>query len=268
MKKILVILVLSLTFPMLALGQLQIRTHGDKISDFTSKITKVVLTGNDSLDVPIREAMKDFWTITAYEICSREDFDALKKDEKYYFLAVDKGRDGIRNWRLVKGGSDKSLASMVTVAELPICPADGYTGREYYLLPALVCHMQHLAAKAVGSKYKGAGKAVSTPKEAAALPIYICSDEITPDAELIQKDLMAAKRMFLVSESDADGTFMDGLAAAVCFVVKPLNPRKGQLFFVYLVDTVTNELYYYKKHKVSSDAGLLKEDIKAFAKGR
>ncbi len=272
MKKLSTILFVFLFVPMLAFGQLQIRTHKEKISDFMQKSTKVVLTGSDSLDVPIREALKDFWTISAYEFCSEEEFASLRKNDNYYFLAVGNGGDGMRYWYLVKGGSydkKKGLSSMLTVATIPICPADGYTGREDCLLPVLACSLQNLAAKAIGSNYAGIGGKVSSLKETNGLPLYICEDELSPEIGWTERTKCQNDNITIYSTSEIDRCFYYGDQAAICFVVGPKKPVKGQSFQVYLVDSVTYSVYYNKKHKIgSSGCGLLKEDIKAFSKGR
>ncbi|MBQ9184579.1 MAG: hypothetical protein IJ151_01745 [Bacteroidales bacterium] len=270
MKKLSAILFFTLFVPMLAFAQLQIRTHKEKISDFVQKTTMVVLTGNDSLDIPIRHALKDFWSISAYEFCSSEDFIARSGSSDCYFLAVADGGDGLRYWHLVKGGQGKkSLSSMLTVATVPVCPADGFTGREDFLLPVLLCNLQNVAAKAVGSNYHGPGKPYSSPKQAASIPLMISEDELSPVVGAKEIEDCEAKRIEFVSAADADKAFVDGTEAAVCYVVGPRNPRKGQVFYVFLADADTYGLYYNKKHKVgSAGCGLLKEDLKAFAKGR
>lgn len=256
--------------PMLAFAQLQIKTHKEKISDFLQKSTKVVLTGNDSLDVPIKHALKDFWTISAYEFCSQDDFLALRGSTDYYFLAVGDGGDGLRYWYLVKGGSKKkTLASMLTVASIPICPADGFTGREEALLPILVCYLQNESARAVGSNFNGPGKAYSSPKQAAAISLLIPEEDLSPSIGIKEKQFCSDKKMDIVSTEEADLAFFDGSEAAVCFVIGPIKPKIGQTFYVYLADSVTYGIYYNKKHKVGpAGCGLLMEDIKAFAKGR
>ena len=272
MKKLFIILTIIFLVPLNLPAQLQIRTHKEKISDFPNKITKVVLTGNDTLDIPIREAVKNFWTISAYEICSKEEFESIRSNDNYYFLAVGGNSDGVRSWYLVKGGDfdkKKGLASMVAVADVPVCPADGYTGREEVLLPVLICNLQYEAAKAVKIKYTGVGGNISNIKKAKDLPLIVCEDELSPEIGLAEKEFCEGKGIRIASAEDADGYFYTGDQAAVCFVIGPRKPARGQTFYVYLVDSSTYGLYYIKKRKVSSSGrGVLKEDLKAFAKGR
>ena len=265
------ILFILLFMPVLASAQLQIRTHKEKISDFLQKSTKVVMTGNDSLDIPVRQALKDFWTISAYELCSEEEFESLRSSDSYYFLVVGDGNDGLRYWHLVKGGSydkRKGLASMLTVATIPICPADGFTGREDYLLPVLVCCLQNMAARAVSSNYTGIGGKSAPLKKSAGLPLYLCEEELSPAFTAADKELCEEKNISILPLGSIDNCFYQGAQAAVAFVIGPRKPVKGQSFYVYLVDSVTYSIYYHKKHKISKDSGLLGEDVKVFAKVR
>ena len=55
MKRFFKILVLAIAGTLVTteiFGQVQITTRREKLKDFTSKITKVVLTGDDFMDVP------------------------------------------------------------------------------------------------------------------------------------------------------------------------------------------------------------------------
>ncbi len=272
MKRIAIIISLFLFFCQAAVAQLQIQTHKEKIKDFPQKVTKVVLTGEEELDAAIRDAIKNYWTISAYELCSEEEFGSLKTNDNYYFLAVADGGEGLRRWYLVKGGNAaaKKLQDMLTVASVAICPAEGLSGREETLLPPIACLLQNLISKAIGSAYGGSGLTISNPGKAVSKPLYLCQDEFSlrtsvPDQELCQK-----KNIHLVSADQADQIILNAEDAAVCFVVAPTLPAKGDVFYVYLVDASTFEIYYFKKHKVSTKygCGLMEEDLKAFLKGR
>ena len=57
-------------FPLMAGAQAQINTKKVKISDFTEKITKVVLTGNDFYDSILKDEVKTHWRVSPYEFCT------------------------------------------------------------------------------------------------------------------------------------------------------------------------------------------------------
>ena len=85
MKKLLIILAAAL-MPIIAGAQAQITTKKVKISDFTQKITKVVLTGNDFYDLALQDEVKARWRVSPYEFCTWEEFMNDRNSSDYYFL--------------------------------------------------------------------------------------------------------------------------------------------------------------------------------------
>ena len=65
MKKALAILA-AVLLPVLTWGQAQINTKKVKIGDFTQKITKIVLTGNDFIDTAFKDEVTARWKISPY----------------------------------------------------------------------------------------------------------------------------------------------------------------------------------------------------------
>ena len=77
MKKILTIITLVLaaflTLPAPVSGQAKqakIQTRKVKLSDFTTKTTKVVLSGGALFDDALQEEMARRWLVSPYEFCS------------------------------------------------------------------------------------------------------------------------------------------------------------------------------------------------------
>ena len=82
--------VILLSFPGVDLfGQAQITTRREKLGDFTLKTMKVVLSGNEQRDDVLREAIRNSWSISPWEVCSKEDYQKLRTDPKYYFMVQD-----------------------------------------------------------------------------------------------------------------------------------------------------------------------------------
>ena len=70
MKKICLLLLCLVLLPSICLGQAKIYTKKVRLSDFPTKTTKIVLTGNDLLDSPLGQCdLID----GASEICARLD---------------------------------------------------------------------------------------------------------------------------------------------------------------------------------------------------
>ena len=127
-------------------GQVQITTRREKLKDFTSKTTKVVLTGDEFLDEAMKESVAATWTVSPYEFCTNDEFQKLKTDANFYFLMVVKGQfrresePGIDMLTLVKGGegADASINDMFEVVSFPLRPTEDPSGREFVLLPAFL----------------------------------------------------------------------------------------------------------------------------------
>ena len=108
--KRLFIIIIGIIIPVLASAQAQIDTKKVKISDFTQKVTKVVLHGNDFYDAILKEEIALRWRVSPYEFCTLEEFEDLKTDSRYYFLITTLGQfrketaPGLQFLSLVKGG--------------------------------------------------------------------------------------------------------------------------------------------------------------------
>ena len=142
MKRLLIfieIILLSsaLFIPATSLAQAQINTKKVKISDFTSKTTRVVTAGNPFYDSALKEEISARWRISPFEFCSLEEFEQTKCSEDYYFLLVTKGQfkkesePGIQFLTLVKGGKDaeKGIDQMLEIVSMPFAAADSPSGR-------------------------------------------------------------------------------------------------------------------------------------------
>ena len=109
MKKTFAIILAAL-LPALAWGQAQINTKKMKIADFTQKITKVVLTGNEFFDMALQNEITMGWRISPYEFCTMEEFEEYRTSDEFYFLVSVNGKfrkdniPTISYLTLVKGG--------------------------------------------------------------------------------------------------------------------------------------------------------------------
>ena len=83
MRRFFISLLVALVLPLVAGAQAQINTKKVKISDFTEKITKVVLSGNSFFDSYFQEEISSRWRVSPYEFCTLEEFETLKTDDNY-----------------------------------------------------------------------------------------------------------------------------------------------------------------------------------------
>ena len=150
MKRV-IIFIISLILPLAAGAQAQINTKKVKISDFTQKITKVVLNGNAFYDTTMKDEIAARWRISPYEFCTLEEFETLKDDDRYYFLMSTFGQfkketaPGLQFLTLVKGGQGASegIGEMLEVVSLPFASAEYPSGREFVFLPAFIDIIQN-----------------------------------------------------------------------------------------------------------------------------
>ena len=78
--------------PLLSWGQAQINTKKMKINDFTQKVTKVVLSGNEFMDSALQNEVAAIWRVSPYEFCTHEEFTSLMTSDEYYFLLITYGQ--------------------------------------------------------------------------------------------------------------------------------------------------------------------------------
>lgn len=282
MKKIL-ILAMALILPLAAAAQdditvKEIYTKKVKIADFTEKVTKIVLTGRDFLDLSLQAEIEDTWKVSPYEFCTWEEFESLKSDDSYYFLIITKDRfkressPGIQFMTLLKGGegADKGVEEMLAVVSMPMASADEPSGREFIFLPALLNIIQEHAVKSIESDivgYTGLTNHTDNIQRSKGVKIVFAETDLSAQV----KDSMFDKDMVITDEEEADG-FMDDQAenTLVSFVVAPTAKTLGSYCYKMLIDADTHELYYFRRHKISKrdGVGFLAEDMKKIASHR
>ena len=160
MKKLLIILAAAL-MPIIAGAQAQITTKKVKIGDFTQKITKVVLTGNDFYDLSLQDEVKARWRVSPYEFCTWEEFMNDRNSSDYYFLITTSSQfkkesePGLDLLTLLKGGTGATINSMMEVMFMPLASSEDPSGREYVFLPVLLDIIQAHTLKSMEKDLHG-----------------------------------------------------------------------------------------------------------------
>ena len=77
MKKT-ILVTIALLCGLMLFGQGKVKTRKYLLSDFTDKITKVVLPGNGILESALRQEVTDRWTASPFEFCTLEEFEQKK----------------------------------------------------------------------------------------------------------------------------------------------------------------------------------------------
>jgi hypothetical protein len=271
MKKILLFFAFAIMTAS-AFAQAQIDTKKVKISDFTQKVTKVVLTGSAIYDGVLQDEVAARWRISPYEYCTIDEFNSLKGSDKYYFLITTKGQfkkeaePSLQFLTLVKGGSNasKGIDEMLEIVSMPISSADDPSGREFVFLPVFLTIIQEYTLDSMDrdySAYLGLSNYTSNISKASEKNIVFSENDIAPNVE------MGDCASFIVTDEDsADEMIMNNAQnTLVSYVVAPAEPVNGSFCYKMLIDAQTYELYYYRKHRISakSGAGFLPYDIRS-----
>ena len=273
MKKLLIILTAAL-IPMIAGAQAQITTKKVKISDFTEKITKVVLTGNDFYDLSLQDEVKARWRVSPYEFCTWEEFMNDRNSSDYYFLITTSSQfkkesePGLDLLSLLKGGTGATINSMMEVMYMPLASSEDPSGREYVFLKAFLDVIQSYALTSMEkdiNAYTGLPNYTMNITKSGEMTLVFSesdlSSEITDEVKQACFD-----DSVLVLEEDAADEFMtpEQTNVLVSYVAVPASKQPGSFCYKMLIDPQTNTLYYFRKHKISKKfgAGFLAEDIK------
>ena len=258
-----------------ALGQAQITTRREKLKDFTSKTTKVVLTGDEFLDEAVKESVAATWTVSPYEFCSNEEFQNLKGNADFYFLMVVKGQfrresePGIDMLTLVKGGegADKSINDMFEVVSFPLRSTEDPSGREFVLLPAFLKIIQEHTTGLTETGMKACSNiGAKDSKRLRIKRIFFWAEDFAPQVDEQTKRSLDEDILIKEDEDEVDEIFSEGtFNTVVSYVVAPSEPVNGSICYKMLIGSDNHELYYFKKHKITArnGKGFLPGDIKA-----
>lgn len=258
-----------------ALGQAQITTRREKLKDFTSKTTKVVLTGDEFLDEAVKESVAATWTVSPYEFCSNEEFQNLKGNADFYFLMVVKGQfrresePGIDMLTLVKGGegADKSINDMFEVVSFPLRSTEDPSGREFVLLPAFLKIIQEHTTSLTDTEMKAYSNiGAKDSKRLRIKRIFFWAEDFAPQVDEQTKRSLDEDILIKEDEDEVDEIFSEGtFNTVVSYVVAPSEPVNGSICYKMLIGSDNHELYYFKKHKITAKSGngFLSSDIKS-----
>ena len=273
MKKLLMILAVALV-PMVAGAQAQINTKKVKISDFTEKITKVVLTGNDFYDLSLQDEVKARWRVSPYEFCTWEEFMLERNNMNYYFLITTSSQfkkesePGLDLLSLVKGGTGATINSMMEVMNIPFASAEEPSGREYVFLPVLLDIIQAHTLKSMEKDmngYVGLSSYSSNMTRTGSMEIVFSEDDLNSEITREFMDLNFDSDILVTDEDSADDYVIENTPnTLVSYVVAPTDGQPGSYCYKMLINAQTHEIYYYARHKISKKygVGFLVEDIK------
>ena len=273
MKKLLMILAAAI-IPMIAGAQAQIHTKKVKISDFTEKVTKIVLTGNDFFDLSLQDEVKARWRVSPYEFCTWEEFMNDRNSSDYYFLLTTSGQfkkesePGLDMFSLVKGGTGATINSMMEVMFMPLASAEDPSGREFVFLPVLLDIIQAHTLKSMEKDmngYIGLNGYSTNMSRAGSMQIVFSENDLNSEITREYMDINFDSDILVTDEGSADDYVIENTPnTLVSYVVAPTGGNLGSYCYKMLVNAQTHEIYYFSRHKISKKygVGFLTEDIK------
>lgn len=278
MKRLTTLILLLLAGTCLFAQQGNVTTRKYRFSDFTDKITKVVMGSGEVLDAAIRQEVVDVWTASPFEFCTADEYGKLRQSDEYYFLLVTEGKAKgeeepmVRFLTLEKGGADEgeNIALRTEVISLPLCPVEDGSGRELVFLPALIRGIQDFALKAMESEkvaYSGMNWFNENfDKKGRIKRIYLAQEDLSGSLTDKDKEKYLDEDIILCEEDDADKVYTDKtFNTLVSYTVSA-----GTWSYKMLLEADTDTLYYIRKHKVTgkNGPGFLAEDLRRISKGR
>lgn len=278
MKRI-IVATAALLLSLVTWGQAQIDTKKVKISDFTQKITKVVLTGNMFYDGSLKSEIAAKWHVSPFEFCSMQEYEALKGDDNYYFLLTVQGQfrkesePGLTFLSLVKGGKNASegIDEMLEIVSFPLASAEDPTGREYVFLQAVLDIIQNYALDSMENDinaYTGLPNYTMNITKSGDMTIVFSEKDLSGEVTPQVRNQCFDEKVLVLEEEEADEYMSpEKSSTLVSYVVAPTSGKAGSYCYKMLIEPQTNTLYYFRKHKITKKAGpgFLAEDIRRIA---
>ena len=278
MKRI-IVATAALLLSLVTWGQAQIDTKKVKISDFTQKITKVVLTGNMFYDGSLKSEIAAKWHVSPFEFCTMQEYEALKGDDNYYFLLTVQGQfrkesePGLTFLSLVKGGKNaaEGIDEMLEIVSFPLASAEDPTGREYVFLPAVLDIIQNYALDSMENDinaYTGLPNYTMNITKSGDMTIVFSEKDLSGEVTPQVRNQCFDEKVLVLEEEEADEYMSpEKSSTLVSYVVAPTSGKAGSYCYKMLIEPQTNTLYYFRKHKITKKAGpgFLAEDIRRIA---
>jgi len=281
MKTVSIAIVMLLTSVFLA-GQAPFPSE-DEIKQFTASTTCIVLEDNmfSSYNALIKEAVKEFWTITPTEFIGVADFNIKRLKPEYSFIVLtetnfdrDKSNSLFNFINLLQGKDVNKLGEMPEICAVPLSFA-GEDDFEYsYKLGAILMFMQK-HAEMIGEDPSLTGRKYLqyynkfTP-EVQKKTILVKQEDLAPKIATINKikDIYSYE-IKIVSEEDIVKAIIDKTPnTLILHKVSPAPNRSSGYCFKMLIGVDDANMYYYHQHKIDkiNPNGLLPADLRRLRK--
>lgn len=243
---------------------------------FSSHVTKVVIPSTSLADLMLRDAVNKGWRISPFEFCTMEEYNKIKDNPNYFFLLRVDGifrnelESKIEYLTLIKGGPEvkKGLYSSKNILTLPLQEIEDNSANNLYLLPIYIELIQnhiYKVQKDVSLAFKGNtiySNKVGEIKDKTFLFAVDFLNYKTPDNEF--SELFNGKVKLVMPNQIEDAIIASSPNTIVPIIIKPKGGSSGSYCYKLLVGTDSHELYFFRRHKISTRVplGFTKEDIR------
>jgi hypothetical protein len=255
----------------------------DEIKQFAQSKTCIVLEEDQlsTFNTYIKEAVKQFWTITPYEFIEVKDFNVRRLKPEYSFIVLtqtnyEKDKSGaLYNYiNLLQGKSGSKLGEMPEICAIPLSSA-GEDDLDYgYKLGAILRFIQKHASmieddpSLTGRKYlKYYNKNIPL---VAGKTILVKKEDLSPDISTIESIKAIYKgNIRIVGEEDIVKAITEKSPNTVILhKVGPGGEDKAGYCFKMLIGTDDSDMYYYNQHLIdkTNPNGLLPADLKRLSR--
>ena len=257
----------------------------DEIKQFTASKTCVVLEDDpfSSFNSYMKDAMKEFWTVTPYEFITVRDFNVRRSKPEFSFIVLtetnfdkDKSNSVFNFVNLLQGKNVNKLGELPEICAIPLSFA-GEDDIEYgYKLGAILSFMQKHAQLIMEDPSKTGRKYLKFYNENVPAvmnkTILIKEEDLAPEISTIDRiKAIYSNKIEIVSEEDiVKAIETKAPNTVILHKVGPVgegNEDQGYCFKM-LIGTDDSNMYYYNQHLIDkkNPNGFLPADLKRLAR--
>ncbi len=251
----------------------------EDVKDLGEKTLIVVLENNSMIDLSLKKSVTKVWDLSNYKFCTPTEFESIKTDTSFYFLMRVKGLfkkesdPTIEFLSLVKGGKEAEMGidNMFEVLSLPFQALDD--GNNYILpfidtyITVFKTHIQRLQEKKIAATM-GIGWYSNRLSKIGKKTILFNENDLSGKVEKEYLEQRFKGNATVVDEDAIEQALIEQAKdTLVSICIAPQEPQHGSYCYKMLVGADNNELYYFKKHKIteSNPKGFLPGEIKRIA---
>lgn len=256
----------------------------DEIKQFTASKTCVVLEDDpfSSFNAYMKDAMKQYWTVTPYEFISSKEFNVRRLKPEFSFIVLtetkyDKDKtSSLYNFiNLLEGKKVDKLGEMPEICAVPLSFA-GEEDTEYgYKLGAILEFMQRHARLIMEDPSKTGRKYLKyyneNVPEVMKKTILVKQEDLSPEIANIEriKAIYSNKIEIVTEEEIIKAIENKSPGIVILHKVGPVGEKQDEGYcFKMLIGTDDANLYYYNMHTIDKNNpnGFLPSDLKRLAR--